>query len=408
MSLFKNFDGWSWYALALGVALQTSTALTSVLSVGALLWAIRHPCDILTAWRDLKIEPIFRAMLFLLGVILLGVPVALLNGYAPWPMLGKHIPLLFFFIVLGLFLKPERRWAVFIGFGIGALLVLTTSLFSAASGLALFNSTPDDFNTFRNHTEHNIFLGLTVFGLATLLLRNGGRSGLDWLGWAMIWLAIFDILHLVHGRTGQILLAPLLAAIVAYAIKRRRFTVAALTCCFGLLSILPSILGHQSAVTSGIKAAEQDISSYQTGHAETSVGYRIDYFDTTVKLIQERPILGYGTGGFAPAYADYIKTHTLVQQTTHNPHNDYLFYWTENGLPGFLAVIFLYLAMTYTAWRIGGLHGLWLSALTLAWAVPSLANSVLLDHASSFVFATLLAALIAGPLPLNASVRTTL
>ena len=127
-----------------------------------------------------------------------------------------------------------------------------------------------------------------------------------------------------------------------------------------------------------------------------------------MKLIQERPILGYGTGGFAPAYADYIKAHSLVQQTTHNPHNDYLFYWAENGLPGFLAVIFLYLAMTYTAWRIGDLHGLWLSALTLAWAVPSLANSVLLDHASSFVFATLLAALIAGPLPLNASVRTTL
>jgi O-antigen ligase len=395
-ALFKQFDGWSWYALAFGFALQTSTALTSILSAGVLVWAFSHPRHCLAAWSGLKSEPIFRAMLFLSGAILLGVPVALLHGYSPWAMLGKHLTFLFFFLSLGLFQKPERCRAVFIGFGFGALLALSTSLFSAASGIPFLNVAAPDFNTFRNHTEHNIFLGLAAFGLATLLLRNSGRSWLDWLGWTLIWLAIFDILHLVHGRTGQIVLAALLVIIVAHAVKRRRYIVAAITCSVALLSILPSSPGHQSAVSAGIQAARQDISSYKTGHTETPVGYRIDYFDTTVKLIRERPILGYGTGGFAPAYADFIKIHDPAQQATHNPHNDYLFYWTESGLPGVLAVVFLYLAMAYTTWRSGGTVGLWLLALTVAWAMPGLANSVLLDHASSFVFATMLSALLAG------------
>ncbi len=403
---FKQLDGWSWYTLALGIALQTSTALTSVLTGGAFIWALSHPHNCLATWRDLKAEPVFRAMLFLLVAILIGVPVALRHGYAPWDMLGKHTPFVIFFLVLGLFRQPQRRWAGFAGFGLGALLALSTSLFAAASGVAFLNVAPDDFNTFRNHTEHNIFLGLAAFGLATLLLRNGGRSWTAWLGWLLIWLAIFDILHLVHGRTGQIVLAPLLAIIVVYALKRRSFAIAVITGAVGLLSILPGSPTHPSAVTAGVQATEQDIARYKSGHAATSVGYRIDFFDTTVRLIQERPILGYGTGGFTPAYADFIKTHDPAQQATHNPHNDYLFYWAENGLPGLLAVIFLYLAMVYTAWRAGGIKGLWLIALTLAWAVPSLANSVLLDHASSFVLVTLLAALVAGAPPLNAAERT--
>jgi hypothetical protein len=400
---FRELDGWSWYTLTLTFALQTSTALTSVLASGTLIWAIIHPQDCVATWRKLRTEPVFLAMLFLSGAILLGVPVALLNGYSPWEMLGKHIPFLFFFLILGLLQKPERRWAAFIGFGLGALLALSTSLFSAASGIPIHNVdlATADYNTFRNHTEHNIFLGLPTFALAIALLRSSHRSLINSLGWLLVSLAIFDILHLVHGRTGQLVFIPLLIFTVVETLKRRHLIIGAVVCGVGILSVLPGIPGPPSAIQLGIQSARQDIASYQLGHTETSVGYRIDFFDTTLQLIRERPILGFGTGGFVPAYAEYIKTHNPSQEASHNPHNDYLFYWAENGLIGFLAIVLLYFNLAVTAWHLGGLRGSWLGALTFSWAIPSLANSVLLDHASSFVFTTMLATLIAGPLPIR-------
>lgn len=392
----KRLDGWSWFAMALAFALQTSTALTSILTSGVLLWALSHPRACGAAWRSLRTEPVFRAMLFLGIVVLVGIPLALLHGYSPWETTGKHIIFLYYFLALGLFQAPERRWAALVGFGLGALLALSTSLFVAASGVSFLNATAGDFNTFRNHTEHNTFLGLATFALATLLLRRHGRP---WLGWLAIWLAVFDIYHLVRGRTGQIVFTAMLGYVVAEALWRRRRLVAAITVVVGALSVFPPIAGQPSAVEAGIQAIKDDVASYAKGHAETSVGFRMDFLGTTLGMIREHPLIGVGTGGFSPAYADFVQRHHLDQEATHNPHNDYLFFWAENGLAGLLGVVALYLAMGLTAWRARGLQGIWMGMLALTWAVSGLANSVLLDHASGFVFATLLAILTAGPAP---------
>jgi O-antigen ligase len=396
--VLRSVDGWRWYAFLFGLAVQTSTAATSVLAVGAAVWAVAHFRLCLVSWSAPRLRLILLAVGALAVVVVLGVPVALINGYSPWPMLFKHLPFVFFFLLVALLRTPERRGMLLLGFLLGAVLALLTSLYSAAIDLPLLNGSPGDFNTFRKHAEHNMFVGLGAFSVAVWLLpQRPGRWQI--LGWLFFWLACFDIFCLVQGRTGQVVFVPLLAWVVIDLVRRRRLTLAAVTVAVAVASITPGILGRQSAVATGIEMAQQNIATYQEGRAKTSVAYRLDFAKTTWRMILERPWLGYGTGGFVPAYADYVSAHDPRQETTHNPHNDYLFYWVESGLAGLLAVIFFYTAIILVAWRIGGLRGIGLGALAMVWSVSGLAYSMLLDHPTRYALFALLAALITGPLP---------
>lgn len=398
--MFKNFDGWAWYALMLGFALPISTALTSVMAAGAVLWAVTHPRACLDSWVEQRREPVFLAMIFFLIVVLIGVPIALAHGYIPWKILGKHINLILFFLLLGLLRVPKRRQAVFIGFGIAMLISLLASLFAASTGLKFLQVTPGDYNVFLNHSEHNIFLSLACLALASLTVQRPRQSRGYWLAWLLVGLAAFDIMSLVIGRTGQIvfLLLVFLFLLVSLRSWTRMFALAGL-----VVAVTLTALMGQSAIHRGIEKADQDVAEYSHGQTETSVGLRLAMHDNAWQLIKANPLLGYGTGGYSTAYVTYTKAHGTETSITTNPHSDYLFFWVENGLPGLCAVVGLYLAMAWTAWRRGGLHGLWLGGLTLAWAVPSLANSVLLDHTSGFTLATLLAALVAGPFPFRSA-----
>jgi O-antigen ligase len=398
--MFKNYDGWAWYAFMLGFALPISTALTSIMAAVAIIWAATHPRACLDGWIEHRHEPVFLAVLFFLIVVVAGVPIALAHGYYPWKILGKHIQLILFFLLLGLLRAPERRQAVFMGFGVAMLISLLASLFAAGTGLQFLQVTPGDYNVFLNHSEHNVFLSLACLGLASLIVQRTRQERGYWLGWLLVGLAGYDIMSLVVGRTGQIVFLLLVSLFLLVSLRRwaRVFALA------GLVTVVAlAALTGQSAIHRGIEKADQDVAAYSQGRAETSVGLRLAMHENAWQLIKARPLLGYGTGGYFPAYAAYTKAHGTETSITTNPHSDYLFHWVENGLPGLLAVVGLYLAMTWTAWRKAGLHGLWLAALTLAWAIPSLANSVLLDHTSGFAFTTLLAALLAGPLPFSSA-----
>ncbi|MBU1664057.1 MAG: O-antigen ligase family protein [Gammaproteobacteria bacterium] len=393
----QQIKGWSWYALGFAFVLPLSTALTSILSLGALIWALMHPAACLESWKQARKHPIFLAMLFLSLIVLVGIPIALAHGYNPWPMLGKHSRFAMFFLMLPFFQNPEHRRAFYIGFGLGALLTLLTSLFVSATGIPLLHAAARfDSATFRNHTEHNLFLGLAAFGLASWLLRSATKPALRWLGWLLVALSAADILLLVSGRSAQgtFLLLVLLLLFTTLRARAR----SAMWLILAIAGLAAAVMFNpESALQRGVHKISSDLQSYQEGQAETSVGYRVEFWRVTWRMItREHPLLGQGTGGFSEAYRQEAEAHGSLTHPTANPHNDYLFYWAEHGVGGALAVIFLYLAMLHSVRGSPSLESLWMAALAIAYGVGSLANSYLLDHSTCFVFFTLLAALTAS------------
>lgn len=396
---WNRADAGAMVAFMLGLAITTSTALTSVVAAGVLGWAVLHARDCTRAWQTHRAQPIVLAMLALFAVVLTGVPQALVHGYEPWEILRKHaLFMLVFFVGLALLGSSQRRNALLAGLSIGVALSLVLSMFSAATGISIVQTELEyaDYHVFRDHAQHNTFLALTAFGVAVWLLRGARPRGWMIVGWCFVALAVFDIFFLVKGRTGQIAAIMLAIYAVVMALRRHRKAVVAPLIVVATAILIAGVVMAPSALREGIGQIRKDVELYRQGDSRSSVGWRLEFHLATLRLIAERPVMGYGTGAFAPAYDELVIRPNPSMEPTRNPHSDYLFYWMENGLAGLVAVIGLYLAIALSAWRTAGLRRAGYAAIVLTWASSSLANSMLLDRAWTFAIAALLAMLIAA------------
>jgi O-antigen ligase len=402
-TVHRKFDVWTWYAVALAFAITTSVALTSILSGIALLWTFFHWSEWRQAMRANMGHPVFRAILVFLLILLAGVPIALVHGYSPWETLAKHTSFILFFCLVGLLHRPQRRRGLLLGFGIGMGLAMLLSEAAAVLGVPILHADPAvELSPILSHTDHNIFLGLAAFALSSFLFKTEQSNAAKWLGWGLVSLASIDILLLVHGRGGQIAFIALVLFFLATML--RSWTQKVLLASLFLCIVGAIALYGDSALNIGLRQADKDIASYQKGHTQTSVGFRIQFVKSTLTYILDRqPILGGGTGSFKEGYAEYQKLHPGMAPPFAQPHNDYLFYWAENGLPGLFGLIGIYASMFYFGRRRRNLQGLWLAALALAWSITGLAGAMMLDHSSSFAFAVLLSVLLAGDLPFSVS-----
>lgn len=285
------------------------------------------------------------------------------------------------------------------GFTLGITLSLMLSFASAISGVPILHADPAvELSPILSHTDHNIFLGLTAFALATLLLKCDLSQTKKWLGWGIVSLASIDILLLVHGRGGQVAFIALVLFFLAFML--RSWIVKAILASLFILTVGTFALYGNTALNKGLRDVDNDISSYQKGHTQTSVGFRIKYVKSTISYIfDQHPIIGGGTGSLKEGYSKYQKLHPEMEPPFPHPHNDYLFYWAENGLPGLFGLIGIYASMFYFGLRQKTLQGLWLAALSMTWSITGLAGGMMLDHSSSFAFAVLLSVLLAGDLP---------
>ena len=148
---------------------------------------------------------------------------------------------------------------------------------------------------------------------------------------------------------------------------------------------------------------EVDTARGRIATSETSMGLRLVIWPTTLDLIRQRPVLGYGVGGFAPAYAQLIHQRYSDWRAAEakDTHNQYLHVIVEAGLPG-VAAFLLFLWGVVRQPVPGPYRGVAL-ALFAAWLVTSLFNSHFQTfaeaHLISLVLGALLGAAPRGALP---------
>jgi hypothetical protein len=122
----------------------------------------------------------------------------------------------------------------------------------------------------------------------------------------------------------------------------------------------------------------------------------------SAQMALERPLLGYGTGGFPAAYESAIKRSSYrgwAATPTIDPHNQYLLVQLQAGLAGSAAFAGFLLAgfraRGPNPWRAAG------KALLLGWCASALATSVFTAFAESHLLMPLLGILLA-PAGVNA------
>lgn len=388
-------QGALWAAVAIGLALPVSTALDNVLLFFVLLLGIlsgvfwKH-------WSLIKHNPVAIAVLPLGGLLVLGSFYGEGAGSDAASVLGKYADIWFALLLLPLFRESRYRrhgLALFM-----AAMVLTLALsyliwFGVFEGTRFFvERARDNPVVFKLHITHGIFMAFAAYLFA--IRARSATGGTRVLLAALALLAAFNVLFMVQGRTGYLVLG-VLGIYFLYSLLGRRalwFGVAAATAM--------SIIGYLVSPTlqGRVDIALHEAQVWQPGQGNnesSSIGTRMDYYTNTLKIIVQHPLVGVGTGGFEKAYEQQIAGTAVAP--SNNPHNQFLLIAAQLGLPGLAAFIYLLVTQWRTASTLSTEEDrLFARGLVLTMIAGSLFNSMMLDHAEGLFFAWLSGLLFAG------------
>ncbi|MFI5295719.1 MAG: O-antigen ligase family protein [Thermodesulfovibrionales bacterium] len=164
--------------------------------------------------------------------------------------------------------------------------------------------------------------------------------------YACLMLLYFFVLGFTGGRSGYIALI-VLSPVIAYNIVGQRHRVKIL-----VISILAvSFLFTSPVVRSRFEKAKEDISQYQQGNVNTSLGLRYYMWKIALSEIKSHPFLGVGTAGFKKSWEVYKKDDPSFPPSMFHPHNSFLYMQVSYGIFGLVSFCWLLFIMVKKGWK---------------------------------------------------------
>ena len=189
------------------------------------------------------------------------------------------------------------------------------------------------WSAFLQYTEHNVFLAiallLSFYTLFRVKLSLFNRNIL-----LVFILTFLFSLFTEGGKAGQLVFIISIILFFIFHFKDKRTLMF-----FSVLSIFifSVVIYHSSPIVK--KRFTHEIKSIRS--AEPS--FRNNLFIYSVDLIQENPIIGYGTGSFSDVFKEVNKsTKRTVDYSHKTPHNNYLYIWFELGIIGLIVFMFIF------------------------------------------------------------------
>lgn len=229
----------------------------------------------------------------------------------------------------------------------------------------------------RNHATQGMIFAMASFGGASLALFPAMGEPLArrrlWGAAALVLAA--NVVLVTPGRSGY--LALLVAAVclgAGWALAKSLSLARTGMIALGAAAILGAALALSPLSKQRIEQATSEMQTYTEAKQLTAMGIRMYFWQNAVALVKQRPLLGWGTGGFEAAYAQEVAGREgLAGVGTSDPHNQFLKIAAEQGLVGFAVFIgFLLMALRQRPalhFRLLGLGAL------AVWSATSMANS---------------------------------
>jgi len=382
------------FAVALGVSIPFSVAVDGVLLALVLVcWLAADRYG--ERFAQLRHHPV---ALMALGFVAL-LAVGLAYGEQPrrdaFLYFGKYADLAVLGVFVTLFGDPgwRRRAILALAAALALLLVLSYLI-----KLGVLPPTPWARRVpviypivIKDSLIHGILMAFGAF-LFAVLGREAPRGRARAIWFALAAAAAANVLFVVPGRTGYVVLAAL-ALYLGYV--WRRLAGLALVALAGA-AVVGVGFAASSTLQGRLLETEREAREWQPDvAARTSVGYRLEFYYNTMKMIRDRPLVGAGTGGFPSAYERQVAG-TGMAPAGH-PHNEYLHLMAQLGIPGLVALLALFWVPWRLAPRLPVPHERVLArGLVLTIAVGCLFNSLLLDHTEGLLFAWGLGVLFGG------------
>lgn len=301
-------------------------------------------------WDAARGNAVSLPLLVLYAIILLGA----VYTTAPWRVVLDHWlkydKLLLMVIAISLLAQDgktrERCWTAFT---IAALFTLASSYLSIWWRLPWSRAQTlgwgGDHSVFKDYITQSVLMALLMLrGLYLALRANVAWQRGAWL--AVAALAFVCNTQLLYGRTGYVATAVAVLAFVLALVPVRRWWMAlALVAVLlaGAVLLSPTIVPR---VALGLKELGE------VPEITTSIGQRLYFLQYGLDLFWQKPWLGWGTGAYHGEFCRISTTPEWCAVGSFHPHNQFLFFMIEHGVPGLLAFVAVFAAALWQAARM--------------------------------------------------------
>ncbi|MFH0781312.1 MAG: O-antigen ligase family protein [Pseudomonadota bacterium] len=237
------------------------------------------------------------------------------------------------------------------------------------------------------HITHSLFMAVLAFWCLQRIFESRQYVYL-WMG--LFLLTTANLFFIAPGRTGMLVYIALISLTFLQRLSWRKSLAA---------MILASLVIGGTFLTSSnfstrVTEAVDEMRNYQAESSRTSLGMRFDWWQNSIDLIKQKPILGHGTGSFMTVQGELIKDSDT--QSTDNPHNEYLLLAEQTGLVGLFLFIALLSSQLIGSFKLQPSRRYLLQGVIVAMSVGCLMNSFLFDSHPGHFYA-ILSAVLATP-----------
>ncbi len=359
-----------------------STSLLAAFSgLAFLFWVLSGRCLNLKA--ILAKYPQAALALILLVLFLLGLLYTPENLGEALDNLKKYRELIFMLMVLSLFHgKPREARLALNCFAAGLMVLMLISYLIFFGFMTSMQTAVGDSHI--HHITHSFFMAVLAFWS---LHKFSAGSKFRYLWLPVFLLASANLALVTPGRTGMMVYVLLIILYLWQRLSAKVFFLAAAFLCL----IMTGIYYKSDNVSSRLQKAVSEVQNYQPGIARTSMGMRLDWYQNSVELIRQKPLLGHGTGSFAKVQGQIIKGTWTAP--TDNPHNEYLLIGVQLGLVGLTVFMAVFSAQLFCSFKLPEYNRNMLQGMVISMMTGCLMNSFLFDSMQGHFYAFITALL---------------
>lgn len=237
------------------------------------------------------------------------------------------------------------------------------------------------------HITHSFFMAVLGFWA----LHRSTAPGRFRYMWGIIFVAAaINLFYVAPGRTGMFIFCCLMILFLCQRLSLARLSVGVII----FSALLAGAYLTSDNFSGRVNEAFSEISHYRQGQSRTSIGQRFDWWMVSIALIEEKPILGHGTGSYGKAHRQAIAGTKI--KPTDNPHNEYLFLAVQFGLAGLILFFLMIVLQMQESKSISRKNRQLLQGVILALLAGCLMNSLLFDSQQGHFYLFMSAALLAG------------
>jgi O-antigen ligase len=219
-------------------------------------------------------------------------------------------------------------------------------------------------------------------------------------------LALACVFFVFQGRTGHLIAVALITLAIVWELPSR-FRIAALAVPFVLVFGLTLSSGK---VNQRLLQLGRDVSAFErSGNTSTSSGDRLNLWNRSLDSISEHPWYGSGVGSWNSEFNRQEAVHapTLFVKVGGNPHQEYLLWGVELGVPGIALLLAIMLAVYRDSLRLQQPERRALQSVLLSLILACLFNCSLHDALIGDFFCVALALMLTLGVHATASARVT-